>query len=36
MIRFRDKIFEEYFIDPETAIITNSKKKGEVQETKKV
>ena len=32
MIRFRDKILEEYFIDPETAVITNSK--GEIQETK--
>ena len=31
MIRFRDKIFPEYFINPVTAIITNSK--GEVQKT---
>ena len=32
MIKFRNKIFPEYFIDPETAIITNSK--GEIQTTK--
>lgn len=32
MICYKDKIFPEYFIDPVTAIITNSK--GEVQETK--
>ena len=32
MIRYKDKIFPEYFIDPVTAIITNSK--GEVQEVK--
>ena len=32
MIRYKDKIFPEYFIDPVTAIITNSK--GEIQETK--
>lgn len=32
MIKFRNKIFPEYFIDPVTAVITNSK--GEVQETK--
>ena len=32
MIRFRDKIFPEYFIDPITAVITNSK--GEIQKTK--
>ena len=32
MIKFRNKILEEYSIDPETAVITNSK--GEVQETK--
>ena len=31
MIKFRDKTLEEYSIDPETAVITNSK--GEVQET---
>ena len=31
MIRFRDTILEEYFIDPVTAIITNSK--GEIQKT---
>ena len=31
MIRYKDKIFPEYFIDPVTAIITNSK--GEIQET---
>ena len=31
MIRYRDKILENYSIDPETAIITNDK--GEVQET---
>lgn len=31
MIRFRDKILEEYSIDPETAVITNSK--GEIQNT---
>ena len=32
MIKYRDKIFPAYFIDPVTAIITNSK--GEIQETK--
>ena len=32
MIQYKDKIFLEYFIDPITADITNSK--GEVQETK--
>ena len=32
MIKFRDKILENYSIDPVTAVITNSK--GEVQETK--
>ena len=32
MIRYKDKISEDYFIDPVTAIITNSK--GEIQETK--
>ena len=32
MIRFRDKILEDYFIDPKTAVITNSK--GEVQKIK--
>ena len=31
MIKFRNKIFPEYFIDPVTAVITNSK--GEIQET---
>ena len=31
MIRYKDKILEDYFIDPVTAIITNSK--GEIQET---
>ena len=31
MIRFRNSILENYSIDPETAIITNSK--GEIQET---
>ena len=31
MIRYKDKIFPEYFIDPVTAIITNSK--GEIQKT---
>lgn len=31
MIKFRDKILENYSIDPETAVITNSK--GEIQET---
>ena len=31
MIRYRDIILEDYFIDPVTAIITNSK--GEVQKT---
>ena len=31
MIKFRNKIFTEYFIDPVTAVITNSK--GEIQET---
>lgn len=32
MIRFRDKVFENYFIDPETGIITD--KDGVVQEVK--
>ena len=32
MIRYKDKIFPEYFIDPITAVITNSK--GEIQEIK--
>ena len=32
MIRYKDIILEDYFIDPVTAIITNSK--GEIQETK--
>ena len=32
MIQYKDKIFPEYFIDPVTAIITNSK--GEIQKTK--
>ena len=31
MIQYKDKIFPEYFIDPVTAIITNSK--GEIQKT---
>ena len=31
MIKFKDTILEDYFIDPVTAIITNSK--GEVQKT---
>ena len=31
MIHYRDTILENYFIDPETAIITNSK--GEIQKT---
>ena len=31
MIRYKDTILEDFFINPETAIITNSK--GEVQET---
>ena len=31
MIQYKDKIFPEFFIDPVTAIITNSK--GEIQET---
>ena len=31
MIKFKNKIFPDYFIDPVTAIITNSK--GEIQET---
>ena len=31
MIRYKDKILADYFIDPETAIITNSK--GEIQRT---
>ena len=31
MIRYKDKIFPDYFIDPVTAVITNSK--GEIQET---
>lgn len=29
MIRYRDTILENFFIDPETAVITNSK--GEIQ-----
>ena len=32
MIRYKDTILEDFFIDPITAIITNSK--GEIQETK--
>lgn len=32
MIRFKNKIYEDYFIDPETAVITD--KNGIVQETK--
>ena len=32
MIKFKDKIFPDYFIDPVTAIITNSK--GEIQKIK--
>ena len=32
MIRYKDTILEDYFIDPITAIITNSK--GEIQEVK--
>ena len=32
MIKYKDKIFPDYFIDPVTAIITNSK--GEIQETR--
>ena len=32
MIKYKNKIFPEYFIDPETAIITNSK--GEIQKIK--
>ena len=32
MIRYKDKIFTDYFIDPVTAIITNSK--GEIQKIK--
>ena len=32
MIQYKDKIFPEYFIDPVTAIITNSK--GEIQKIK--
>ena len=32
MIRYKDTILEDYFIDPETAVITNSK--GEIQKTK--
>ena len=32
MIRYKDIILEDYLIDPETAVITNSK--GEIQETK--
>ena len=32
MIQYKDKIFSEFFIDPVTAVITNSK--GEVQKTK--
>ena len=31
MIKYKDKIFPDYFIDPVTAIITNSK--GEIQKT---
>ena len=31
MIRYKDTILEDYFIDPETAVITNSK--GEIQKT---
>ena len=31
MIRYKDKILEDYFIDPITAVITNSK--GEIQKT---
>ena len=31
MIRYKDKFFPEYFIDPVTAVITNSK--GEIQKT---
>ena len=31
MIQYKDKIFPEYFIDPITAVITNSK--GEIQKT---
>ena len=31
MIRYKDIILEDYFIDPVTAVITNSK--GEVQKT---
>ena len=32
MIRYKDTTLEDFFIDPETAIITNSK--GEIQKTK--
>ena len=32
MIRYKDIILEDYFIDPETAVITNSK--GEIQKIK--
>ena len=32
MIRYKDKILEDYFIDPVTAVITNSK--GEIQKIK--
>ena len=32
MIKFRNKTLEDYFIDPVTAVITNSK--GEIQKTK--
>ena len=32
MIRIRNEVFKDYFIDPETAIITD--KNGAVQETK--
>ena len=32
MIQYKDKIFPEYFIDPITAVITNSK--GEIQKIK--
>lgn len=32
MIKFKDKIYENFFIDLETAVITNEK--GEIQETK--
>lgn len=32
MIKYKDTILEDFFIDPVTAIITNSK--GEIQKTK--